>query len=272
VEVTFAHKGVSSLICVIETPEGKVVLKIPLSIANTLGEGTFLRTWEEAGVKVPQVIEEGKIGEHPYLLMEYVDAPLLGEKFNSKELNEKGMYFEIGAILRKMHEPKGEGYGRLLDGKAEFATFKDYLASENMQKRFHTIEEKKLLGEEHGSLSVACDILLEYVGANTKSSYCHFDFGSSNMFATSPITVFDPNPELNNGYMDLGRTVVIRIANDGIFPQQLVDGYFAGQSYNKKVLQAAILIQSYKKFYYWSQVKKEKGIKNVQEYLLKTAQ
>ena len=268
--VTFAHEGVSSLICIIETLEEKVILKIPLSIDHILGEGTFLKTWEKAGVKVPHVIEEGKIDEHSYALMEYVDAPILGKKFSDKELVEKGIFFEMGGILHRMHEPKGEGYGRFIDGKGEFASFKDYLLSENMQKRFRVIKEKKLLDEEHGSLDKACEILLEYVGDNKKSSYCHHDFGPGNTFATDPITVFDPNPELNNGYMDLGRTVVIRIANDGVFPQQLVDGYFAGEPYNEKVLHAAILVHSYMKFYYWSQTKKLKGIKNVQDYLIST--
>jgi len=259
-------------VCIIEMLNEKLVLKTRLSENHSLGEGEFLNVWKQAGVSVPNVIEEGKLDGHPYVLMDYVDAPLLGEKFSHEELIKNGMYFEMGATLRKMHEPKGEGYGRIFDGKTEFSNFRDWLMSENMQKRFKYVEENKLLGEEHGSLSKACEILLEYIGNNRKSSYCHFDYSPDNIFATEPITVFDPIPEFNNGYIDLGRSVAIRIANDGEFPEQMVKGYFAGKSYNKKVLQAAILVSSYMKFYHWHQIKKFKRIKNVQEYLIKTSE
>ena len=249
--ITFAHEGVSSLICIIETQKEKLVLKIHLSILRSTDEGHFLNVWEQAGVSVPHVIEEGILNRHAYVLMEYIDAPLLGDKSSREELNDNGLRSEMGATLRKMHEPKGEGYGHLIEGKGEFSNFKDWIMSENMQNRFQYSKDNQLLGEEHGSLSLACKILFEYVG-DKKSSYCHFDFGSKNIFATNPITVFDPAPELNNGYIDLGRSIVNSLAHDGVFPNKLIDGYFASESYSKKVLQAAILINSYYKFFYCS--------------------
>lgn len=270
VGVTFAHEGVSSLICIIETPNEKLVLKVPLSIVRSTDEGQFLNVWEKAGVSVPHVIEEGMLNEHAYVLMDYIDAPLLGDKFNHEELIEKGLYYEMGSVLSTMHEPKGEGFGRLIDGKGEFPSFKDWIESENMRNRFQYSKDNEILGEEHGSLSKACEILTEYIGDGEKSSYCHFDFGSKNIFATNPITVFDPDPQLNNGYLDLGRTVTLRIANDGVFPQQIVDGYFASKPYNEKILQSAILINSYMKFFYWHKINKLKAIKKVQDYLLET--
>lgn len=270
VSVTFAHEGVSSLICIIETPNEKLVLKVLLSIVRSTDEGQFLSVWEKAGVSVPHVVEEGMLNENAYVLMDYIDAPLLGDKFNNEELIEKGLYYEMGSVLSTMHEPKGEGFGRLIDGKGEFPSFRDWLESEGMQNRFQYSKDNEILREEYGSLSKACEILTEYVGGGEKSSYCHFDFGSKNIFATNPITVFDPDPQLNNGYLDLGRTVTLRIANDGVFPQQMVDGYFAGKPYDEKVLQSAILVNSYMKFFYWHKINKLKAIKNVQDYLLKT--
>ncbi len=267
--ISFAHEGVSSLICIIETQDEKLVLKIHLSILRSTDEGQFLSVWEQAGVSVPHVLEEGMLNGHAYVLMDYIDAPLLGEKYSKEKLIDNGLRSEMGSTLRKMHEPKGEGYGHLIDGKGEFSSFKDWLASENMQNRFKYVKDNGVLGEEHGSLPLACKILLEYIG-DKKSSYCHFDFGSKNIFATNPITVFDPNPELNNGYLDLGRSVVIGLAHGGVFPNQLVDGYFADESCNEKVLQASILINSYYKFNYWHKINKLKAIKNVQDYLLRT--
>ncbi len=267
--VTFAHEGISSLISIIETPDEKLVLKVHLSILRSTDEGLFLSVWEQAGVSVPHVIEEGMLNGHAYVLMEYIDAPLLGEKSSREELIDKGLRSEMGVTLRRMHEPKADGYGRLIDGKGEFSNFKDWLESEDMKNRFKYVKDNGVLGEEHGSLSKACEILLEYIG-DKKSSYCHFDFGSKNIFATNPITVFDPNPELNNGYMDLARSAVNSIAHDGKFPNKLVDGYFSSESYDKKVLQAAILVNSYYKFNYWHRTNKLKAIKNVQEYLIRT--
>lgn len=270
VNVIFAHKGVSSLVCIVETIEEKLVLKIPLSTTHSFCEDQFLNVWRNIGVRVPHIIEKGGLGEHSYLLMDYIDASTIGEKFNNEELIKNSTYFEMGIILSKMHEPKGEGYGQIIDNKPEFSLFKDWLASTDMKERFRAAEEGKLLSKEHGLLLDACEILLEYIGNSKESSYCHFDFCPDNIFATEPITVFDPNSQFNNRYIDLGRSIVIHIANNSTFPKQMVNGYFGGKPYNKKVLQAAILVNSYMKFYYWHQVKKLKEIKNVQEYLTNT--
>ncbi len=271
VRVIFAHEGVSSLVSIIEAAHEKLVLKIPLIQANSSDESRFLKVWEEAGVKVPHIIEEGTISEHHYVLMEYIDAPIVSEAYNHKELAEKGIYAEMGATLRAMHRPEAEGYGRLVDGKAEFSEFKDWLLSEKVQKRIRYVNKYELLHEGHGSLSFACEILVEHA-SNSKSSYCHFDFDTSNMFATSPITVFDPNPELNNGYVDLARSLVIHTASSGVYPEQLVEGYFAGEIYDKRVLHAAMLLNSCMKFQYWHQKGKTKHIQNMQKYLMEHRQ
>jgi fructosamine-3-kinase len=265
VSVTFAHTGVSSLIAIIETPSEKLALKIPLSRTHTEGEAEFLGVWEEAGVKTPHVFGEGAIDEHAFILMEYIDAPILTSAYSSQELVEKGIYREMGQTLRRMHEPHAEGYGRMVGGKAEFSAFSDWLHSPDMEKRVTYVREHGLLGEEHGSLQKAFDVLEAYILENPISSYCHDDFGASNIFATTPITVFDPNPRFHNGYFDLGRTVLKQIA-EGIAPAELLDGYFEGASYNKEVLQAAVLLNAYMKFPYWHKVEKDKQIRRVQEY------
>jgi fructosamine-3-kinase len=268
VSVTFTHEGVSSLVSVIETSDEKLILKIPLNLSDSSSESHFLKAWENVGVKVPHIIEEGVISEHSYMLMEYVDAPIVSEAYSHKDLAEKGIYTEMGSTLRAMHKTEAEGYGRLINGKAEFSQFKDWLLSEKIQRTFRYAKENGLFSEEHGSTTLACELLIEYMD-DKRSSYCHFDFDTSNMFATSPITVFDPNPELNNGYIDLGRSLVIHTASAGIYPRQLIEGYFADEVYDTRVLQAAILLNSCMKFHYWHQKGKWKHIRNIQEYLIK---
>lgn len=270
VSVSFAHEGVSSLVCIIETPDEKMVLKIPLSLSYSSGEGQFLKVWEKAGVKVPHVIEEGVISEHVYTLMEYIDAPILAEKYSWQEQIEKKIYLEMGSTLSLMHSPKTEGYGRVVNGKAEFNTFREWLESADMQKRFKYCKENMLLSDEHGSLDIALEILTEHIN-KTKSSYCHDDFGTGNIFATEPITVFDPNSRFNNGYIDLGRSIFSIIFNKGRNEaiEQIIKGYFGDDAYDIGVLHASIMLASYMKFTYAHQTNKIKKIQNIQEYLTK---
>lgn len=266
VSVNFMHAGVSSLVATIEANNEKTVLKIPLSLTYARGETDFLRVWEAAGVRTPRVIEEGTIGEHGYILMEYIDAPTLSEAFTPRERIENGVYREMGRTLRQMHTPEAQGYGPVVEGKAEFARFDDWLQGVGIENRIAYVHEQSLIGEEHGSASWAIETLERHVAENPISSYCHDDFGGSNLFATTPLTVFDPNPRFNNAYVDLGRTSLLQISGD-VNPTQLLTGYFAEDSYDEGALQAAILLNAYMKFPYWHKVKKMAHIQRVRDYL-----
>lgn len=268
VGVTFSHHGVSSLISIIDGGEKKMVLKIPLSLSVSEGEAIFLKVWEKAGVSVPHIVDDGYINGHPYIFYEYVDAPLLGDVYDHEAKIKNGIYLEMGQTLRMMHEPRAEGYGMVVKGKAEHSTFEGWLNEPHMRERIDYVKEHKLLGEEHGSLEEALQVLTEHVNKEDKSSYCHFDFGG-NIFATKPITVFDPNPGFHNGYLDLGRTIVNHLAV-GIFPAQIVEGYFGGKVYNKKALQAAVLLNAYFKLPHQHKRNKSEIIKNIQDYLVKS--
>lgn len=73
--------------------------------------------------------------------------------------------------------------------------------------------------------------------------------------------------------MDLARAIVTALGR-GISEEaaeQLIKGYSGNAlEMNRSVLQAAIILQSYLKFGYWSKTGKEQGIKDVQAYLEKT--
>ncbi len=268
--VTFSHKGITSLVSILETPKEKLILKIPLGLGFSSGEGQFLKAWERAGVHVPHVIEEGILENHPYVLMSYVDAETLPEVSSSEELIEKETFIDLGRILHAMHEPKTAGYGRVIDGKAEFNSFENWLASDDMQRRFQYVQENKILGEEHGSLPHALQALVAHVSKENTSSYCHDDFGPHNIFATDPLTVFDPNPRFNNGYVDLGRSIAKAIADsgDGRAGMQLIKGYFGEEPFDEKALHAAVLLSMYMKMPYWHKVKRNTMMRNIREYLI----
>ncbi len=270
VGVTFAEKGVSSLIAIIETPAEKMVLKIPLSNGFAEGEAQFLGVWEQAGVKVPHVFEAGVLGERSYTLMGYVDAPVLADAYSHDERLEKNIYEEMGQTLHTMHAAPAKGYGRVIESKAEYSKFRDWIFSSDMQTRIKYVKENNLLNDDkHGSIDEAIKILVDFVGDDGKSSYCHDDFGGSNIFATHPMTVFDPNPRFNNGYIDLGRSLMNHISAGGLDEAlpRLIKGYFGDTPHDKKVLHASVLLNCCMKLPYKHKTKSLGVIQNMQKYL-----
>jgi len=265
VQVSFPERGASSLVAIINDGKNTSVLKIPLSLTLASGEALFLRVWEQAGVKVPKIIEEGNLEGHPYLLMEYINAKTLVDTFSPQEMKEKGIRKEMGRTLRRMHEPKTKGYGRCTENGAEFSTFKEWLESSDMKRRIEYVKEHNLLGDEHGSLVLALETLIAHVEKNPESSYCHDDFGGANIFATEPLTVFDPNPRFNNRYLDLGRSVQIPLAFK-VPPSEFLEGYFEHDACDEKVVRASMLLNAYMKFPYWHKVKRHEHISNTRAF------
>jgi hypothetical protein len=271
VNITFAHKGVSSLVSIIETPEDKYVLKIPLKENTESYEVLFLNTWRSVGVSTPKIYEEGKIQNFSYVLMEFIDAQNLTETYKLKNLVPLRIFVEMGKTLRMIHDTKAIGYGRLTHGIPEFNTFEDWINKDEKNVRsISEIKELNLLNdEEHGSIERAKEILIEYVKTDPRSSYCHLDFAPENIFATNPITPFDPNPAFNHPFIDLAAAIVIATSRCGPSDaaNQLIEGYFAGEEYNKQALHAAILRVAYSKFVYWSKTDQPKRLAWLQDYL-----
>lgn len=270
--VEFSHVGVSSLLCFLEVKDEKYVLKIPLRNPHLAqNEALFLKVWESVGVSVPHILENGKISDREYILMKYIDAPILSDAIIAGKI-DKNVPFEIGKLLSRMHSPEAAGYGSIEGGKAEFETFREWILSGDVQNRINYVVEKKLLGDEHGSISQGVEILIKYAEKVNKSSYCHLDLCSQNIFATEPLTVFDPNPMLNNGIVDLARSILLSViggsAKEG---EKMKEGYFSGnKNVEPQALQAAIILNAFMKFPYWHKKKKVKGMEKVRKYLSQT--
>ena len=279
VSVTFSHAGVSSLVAILEIPEEKFVLKIPLAFKPYSPEGMFLEAWEQVGVSVPHVIENGLLHEHPYFLMKYIDAKTVSEAYPGKEKVTERIFVEMGKTLRQMHQSKAQGYGLATLGKPPYSDFKTWIEKDILSpesrtyKKFVYIKEHNLLhAEEHGDIYKALEILIDYVQKDTRSTYCHYDFGASNIFATKPLTVFDPDCMFNHPYIDLGRTIFIHVFKDyNLSPiaDQIYEGYFGNEQCNRKVLQASILLNAYSKFEYWHSTNSSR-VQDAQAYLSAT--
>ncbi|MCC2630829.1 MAG: Phosphotransferase enzyme family [Candidatus Paceibacter sp.] len=270
VTVEFSHGGVSSLLCFVEADGEKRVLKIPLSNGAPEGsEALFLKQWESVGVATPHVFREGRIGDRPFILMSFVDAPLLTDVF--KDYGDD-VSIEEGKTLHLMHTAKAQGFGRIREGKPDFGSFKDWALSEDMQGRYKEVQELGLLTDEHGSLQKVLDTLIEYSNTQEGSNYCHFDFGSNNLLATRPLTVIDPDPTLNHAVLDLGRSITLASSGGSLNPcEDLKEGYFSGDvPFEERVLQSAVILNAYMKFPYWHKKDKTEAINNVRQYLAQT--
>jgi fructosamine-3-kinase len=275
VDITFLHAGVSSLVSILETPEEKIVLKIPLSELNSRLEGVFLNAWENVGVKVPHVLEEGQIGDHFYVLMEYIDSVTISSKYKAEESLEKNVYHDLGKLLRKMHEAKTEGYSNIVNKKSqpEYFSIAGWLKGDSsMQEQVEYVKEHNLLdGEKHGSISDVYKILISTIGDSKESVYCHNDFGGGNVFATEPFTVFDPWPCFHHPFMDITRSLIL-ISKSGVGKagEQFLTGYFGDKEYDKKLLHAFLVLNITVKLPYMHKTKGIDRIEGWQTYLEQT--
>lgn len=271
VSIEFSQKGVSSLVSFIETEGQKFVLKIPLRVTAE-GEGWFLREWEKIGVSVPHIFGEGKIGDRFYILMSFIEGSILTDAIKKGSVGSD-ISIEIGKVLSCLHLPRAQGYGRVIQGRAEYATFKDWILGQDVQKRIKIVQEHNLLIDAHGPISKVIDILIDFDEKFPGSTFCHFDFGANNILATEPLTVIDPDPMINKGVIDIGRSV--QLASSGGFykeAEQLKEGYFSNNSlYDKRVLQASIILSAYWKFPYWHKKNNREGIENTCRYLSQTS-
>jgi fructosamine-3-kinase len=275
VDVTFIHAGISSLVSILETSKEKLILKIPLSSLNSRLEGKFLKAWEDVGVKVPHVLEEGEIGEQPYVLMEYIDSETLSSKYTDNESVEKNVYHDLGKLLRQMHEAKTGGYSNIVNKKSEpeYFSVAEWLKGDtNMQTQIEYVKEHKLLDSDiHGSIDDVFKILISTIGDSKESVYCHNDFGGANVFATEPFTVFDPWPCFHHPFMDLTRSLIL-ISNGGFGKagEQFLEGYFGNQEYDRQLFHAFLVLNIAVKLPYMHKTKRIEKIEGLQKYLEKT--
>ena len=268
VQVSYMQRGVGSIVCLIESLDGKFILKIPLSINFATGEAEFLEKWTSVGIKTPKIFETGKIGGHHYTVMEYISEPALNEKYSGAQLLAMNVFVDLGKTLRKMHEPRAKGFGRMVNGNGEFDTFHRWILSDEIQRRIKYVRDNKVLGEEHGSLENALSALNNFIDTQQGTSYCHDDFNVSNIFATEPITVFDPNPKFNIGYLDLARSMLPGITKEkSTENEQLTLGYFGDERYDDKVLHSALMLNCYIKSFDWHKKKKQEFIEGARRYL-----
>jgi hypothetical protein len=271
---TFFHTGVSSLVCLLENGQEKYVLKVGLSVLDSRQEGRFLKVWKSAGVKVPNVLDEGPLGNYHFVLMEYIDVPILEKKYSKDELFDKKIYTQIGEVLRKMHEPKNSGFSNIVNDKAEpeYKDIQSWIAGDiRMHDQINYVKTSGILNsDEHGSVDDALAIIADRLKDNNESVYCHNDYNVANIFATEPLTVFDPWPCFHHPFMDLSRAIAVSLIGTRGTDEQIIEGYFSGEVFDRQLLQAFIVLNIVVKLKYQVETGNINGLNNFKEYLATT--
>ena len=264
VTISFAKEGKSSLVSIIETEEGKYVLKMTLTDLPEK-EGAFLNVWEEDGVSVPHVIEEGVLGKNLYILMSFVNADTLSNTYSGEEMVSRRLFVELGSALSKMHTRNVRDEDLAHDGHPGRAQFPKFATS-----RLAYIKEHSILNDkEHGSIERAIEIIKQYMATDDRRTYCHNDLAPYNAFATDPVTIFDPSPAFNHPYMDLGMTMVLSASmydSEDIVPQ-LIEGYFADKTIDPQVIHAFVVFNSHRRIPRWHMTNRLERIFRMQKYL-----
>ena len=202
--------------------------------------------------------------------MEYIDAPQLSASMTGDEMTQRGIFGEMGGMLRNMHAFTAEGYGPFRNGRGRYGTFREWLASR--RERISYVKEKQFLTGKHGSIDGACDTLEQYA-AGQQSVYCHYDFSTDHVFDTKPLTVFDPEPSALPPLLDVARSILM-IGRTNVSvdldraADQFIDGYAgSGHAFDQEAFRAAILLQAYIKFRFWDQTNRQESIDRVRNYL-----
>lgn len=227
--IEFSDDGASSLLAFIGYDGArKEALKIPMKPEHDVGIPAAFRAWEQVGVAVPRVLEDGVIDGRPYTLMEYIDAGTVQKNRSTEELLASEWFVGMGKTLRCMHQAKGAGYGNLdKDSNGALSTFDEWLNLPLAVQRDSYVRKHALI--DSGILDAAREKLSAYA-ENAETVICHNDYSISNIFDTNPPTVFDPAPELNAPLVDLGKTIMNSAPFDDAVIEQIIRGYESGDS------------------------------------------
>lgn len=266
--------GESSFVAIISTPEPKFVFKTALYDKFIRDEYTFLIEWAKQGVRVPRIIDSGEINGHFYFIQEFVDAELICDAYKSEELIDNKILFQMGEILRKMHQVKSIGYGGLKDSSL---IGEDNSFSEFIEKTFINSHRYKYLIDEgvvdetiqkifEKSVKLITDTCDEQTTTN------HDDYSIYNAFDTNPITIFDSNPTLNHPYYDLaGCSVIMFNISDDPKPYvaELINGYFGNKlkDFNIELFNAFFVVKAIRKIYVWDKKKRYRKAKLLRDIL-----
>lgn len=277
-------EGVSSVVARIDMENGKTYV---FKSGNS-----FIKWWDERvhiegkiydlrrriDIKTPIVYKEWTIikenSKIPYIIMEYIQP----DKQFRKDTIEESMFEEIGENIAKMNGIHGKWFGRVTKMKWDIliGTYKNTNELyRSYDKKIKTLEERGEIGEyEIKKTQKAIEILKNDFKSGTQATIVHDDI-RGNFFLTKPITIFDPNPRVDNPLHDLASISVDILLDNNILKKEreiivknIYHGYEKqkGKRIDQNVLNACILLKLIQKIRWISRPQKKE--KKIQEALV----
>ena len=254
-------KGESSVVFKVETKSGPYVVKMRNKEEDrALAEAYFYRMWRQNGVRTPRVFLARQADEEiPVSLsvMEYIDAPVLSEKMVVNERIKSGLSKEMGRVLAKMHQVKGNGFGYPVGNNffGSHKTFGEQMFEELKRRKILLLKQEGIISNGDADYARKAINVIENDG-DTLPSLTHYDYGAYNIFATHPLTIFDPNPCFTHPVMDLALALITPTVTD--HPQegdQILAGYKEVNPMSDRVVSAGIVLRGLMKARTWSRKK-----------------
>ncbi|KKQ23933.1 MAG: hypothetical protein US62_C0012G0016 [Candidatus Woesebacteria bacterium GW2011_GWA1_37_8] len=282
--ITPFTQGESSVVFKVVTESSPSVVKMTPEAGGVEAESHFLLAWEKEGIKIPQIISirpQDKEIPVSILVSEFIDSALLIDALTTQQMIEKGISKELGRMLAKMHRAKGKGFGFPIVGNENHGSFETF--SEEMEKTLFGDRISWLL--THGVLNQfdvdvahgAVEILEADIQKGGLPSLTHNDFATYNMFATEPITIFDPDPRITHPAICLAYTLLKSQVNE--YPDltessEILSGYREITPIDDETIAAGIVLRGIRKIHTWhregklSQLDKLKKVIDANEKLI----
>lgn len=282
-EVKVFADGETSVVFLVKSPELTYVAKLTRHPETVEREAVFFEKWAEQGVRIPRVLALHTTNDQipvSIVSLEYIDAPILSRFLNTEQRVKKGVAREMGRTLASMHRAKGEGFGFPIPEnrtKGNFVTFKEEFENTFLKRRANWLKEQGVITDQDlSSTQTAIEIIEKDLRSGIKPSLVHDDFRPYNIFASEPITVFDPNPRITHPFMCLALTLIKSEVESGTFGKQerdeILSGYSEITKVNNHVLSAAIVLRGLRTLNTWKRKDKEEKVSTLLELVRKHQQ
>ncbi len=251
-------------------------------------EAAFFQIWRDNDIKTPAVFKVHTSNtELPVCVsvLEYINADLLEKTTTPKERIKSGVSREMGIIMAKMHQAKGEKIGNPTFNNyriGEFQNIKAKLDSDHgIKKRINFLIDNRIINNDFFEmLSMSANILDKELEDGIQPTLNHNDFRPNNILNTKPLTIIDPTPEINHPAIDLALPLLKSEIEDDKYGflerDEILNGYRSLQIISDSGLSAGFVLTGLELIYYWhrsDKVKKvekalkilEKHVKNIQK-------
>lgn len=270
-------QGESSVVFRVYTESNTYVVKMRGDDEGLEAEASFLNAWEKQGVKVPHIYSVRSANKDlpvSILVMEFINAPILSKSMSTNEMVKKGITRELGRTLARMHEATGTGFG--FSRKSDeltgiFGSLTEEIDQTLFGKHTNWLIQKGVITERDVEIArKATKILEEDIRNGTKPTLTHNDFRPYNMFATEPITIFDPDPRITHPAIDLAYSTLKPLINKPASideKDEFLAGYREIHTVDDRILAAATVLRGVRKLHTWQRKGRTGQVKKLREVI-----